>query len=337
MILCLLLAVAATTSVLTVASLATNCAKEQNDRERALKAKYSFEGVIAKVEQSFGNETISLGNTTAIVCGGLTWNVTTTDHSPIKAKSYLVTGTTTLGGRSYTRSTVIGNPYVKAPFKYVVTSDGNATLPKAFMTGPPGKGNVYVNQNLSASTVGMIDGSLTTTSSSPPLNLTVTGTTKLNAAPLAVVKPKNGDYDAAKTSSVDAATLNGITFAQPYELWHREGNLTLKGVVSGTGTIYVHGSVTIDGDLTYLDANSCIAVLCSGNIDIPIGATNIVGYFYTEGNVKFDKILAVTFGPGALVFSGNLTTNVALTMLFDDRVKKSEKMGYDLKLPGYWP
>jgi len=339
MLLCLLLAIAATSAVLTMTSLATNCAKEQTRREYDLKVKMSIEGVLTKVEQSFGNDSINLGVGTTITCGGFTWAVTTVDNSAAKPKSYQVTLTGNVGGATYTRKYVIGNPYARSTFKYAMARNTNFTLMNNFLTGPALKGDVFVDGTILTGLLGTIDGDYYTTALIPPIGLTVKGKTVLNAKPLTFPAINKLTYQAAADLTVPggAGTVTNWTFGSPNQVVYVGGDLHLQGTITGTGTIVVDNDLHIEGNLSYGDASSLVVFLVTHDFRAVNPISSIVGHYYAAHDATIDTGLTAATLAGSVTGIHALNVSSNLTLIFDPRIKDNQLLGYRLKLPGYWP
>ncbi|MBI5705775.1 MAG: hypothetical protein HZC36_02175 [Armatimonadetes bacterium] len=340
LILTLLLAIAATTAVLTMANLTSQNSKQESNREYQVKARYGIEGALARVEQSFNDGTLSLGSNTPYTIGGVTWTANTIDNSATLAKSYKVTVSGRVGGKDYARTFVIGNPYERGPFHFALYSAKKIDAQKELTVGSSPAGSVASGgdidtHNLVCGVGGNVEleGSLKNSGS-----LTVSGTTKVVAAIPAEGTVTTTNYTAAANRILVTGTLAGITFAASPELYSRTGALTISGVVRNKGTIFVNGDVTIGADVTYFDSNAALSVIATGKISVLGTVLNVSGLYWAGNDITISSGATTLNAPKTvLATTGNMTFHRPLNITYDDRVLKSQQLGYDLKLPRYWP
>lgn len=340
LILTLLLAIAATTAVLTMANLTSQNAKQESTREFAAKARYGIEGALARVEQSFNDGTISLGSNVSYTIGGITWTTNTTDNSGTLSKSYKVSVSGRVGGKDYVRTFVIGNPYERGPFHFALYTAKNLSLTQQISTStsPAGSiavdGNIDVNAN-SCSVGGNVElkGSLTQSKS-----WTVGGTTKNVSSIPSIGTITTTNYTSSANRILVTATLAGITFAASPELYSRAGALTISGIVRNKGVIFVNGDVTIAADVTYFDSSSALSVIATGKITILGTVLNLAGMYWAGNDITLSTGVTTLNAPKTvLATKGTLILNRPLNITYDNRAVLSQQFGYDMKLPRYWP
>jgi hypothetical protein len=129
-----------------------------------------------------------------------------------------------------------------------------------------------------------------------------------------------------------------VTFLKPYELVYVDDDLDVSGTVSGTGTLFVRGNVTITGPLTYLASSSRLAIIATGRITVDADNAPLVsGYFFSAGQfrVQGGGASSVTLTGG--VVANSLRFDRPITILYDPTVRDDRSVAVNLKLPGFWP
>lgn len=125
---------------------------------------------------------------------------------------------------------------------------------------------------------------------------------------------------------------NGFAFALPYEVVYVNGNLSLRGTISGTGTIVCSRLFTQNGSISYSGAAS-LAVVSAGGITFSSGTASR-GIFYTHnasGTALVTVGVNVTVSPG-LVIGDVVTLDNDLTVVPDPLFSLSVAQSH--RLPG---
>lgn len=340
LILTLLLAIAATTAVLTMANLTSQNSKQESNREYQVKARYGIEGAVARVEQSFNDGTISLGSNTSYTIGGVTWTTNTTDNSGTLSKSYKVTVSGRVGGKDYARSFVIGNPYERGPFHFALYTTKNLSLGQQLTTSSSPAGSLASDGNIDITANSCVVGGNVEVRGNVTQSKTwtVSGTTKTVSAIPAGGTITTTNYTSSANRILVTGTLAGMTFAASNELYSRTGALTISGVVRNKGTIFVNGDVTISADITYFDSNAALAVIATGKITVLSTVNNLAGMYWAGNDITLSTSAATLTAPKTVfVTKNNLLLNRPLNITYDNRAVLSQQFGYDMKLPRYWP
>lgn len=340
MVLTLMLAISATTAVLTISALATQTAKVQTAREQNMMLKYSLEGVLARVEQSMGYKTLSLGVDTNYTVNGVTWKTNTIDYSATKAKSYRVTVSGTWKGKAITRTYVIGNPYVKHLAQYALYSNKKLTFETDVDTSSNPSGSVFANDDLDVKFLGCsVGGNLEVVGTVKYLfPLTVSGSTTTGVSSMAFPTFSDATYSAAANLNYSSSSATSADFPSNGYLVYRAGDLTFSGQVTNKGTVYVTGNLTVNGNVTYADSNAMIVFIVKGNITITNGANFVRGIYLSNNNLTISSSLS-TMNCNQTIFAANNNLDIkrALNITFDDRIKNNQRIGYTQYVPGYWP
>ncbi|MFY9234520.1 MAG: hypothetical protein WAO58_08685 [Fimbriimonadaceae bacterium] len=329
----LLMVASITVIALAIADSSLSFSQAQARAEQRSQADYLLDGGAQHVEVARVYSRIPLPSSNTATIDG---NVVTLDfRATPDPKQMQVTAKATVANREYKRAFYTGRsrptPFyfgmasrspVSNPSKKLIL--GSSTAPASLYAYGPvsssgNNGNVYGD----IEAVGAIVTDMTVSGAKYP-NLTAdifTTTGLLDYLTLSSTK-----YLLSQTW--DGYTFNTVGPGAPYHLVHITGSLTLRGVISGKGTIYVTGSVTINNDVTYADADSKLVIIANGNINVNDDA---VGYYYTASNTNIkDKVLT-----GGLYALGTLTWDNNAVVYFDPYIAINPEEGSRFRLPGY--
>jgi len=280
-------------------------------------------------------------NVRTVTLNGVGCTVTTTDNGGSLARSYLVSASCTYEDKTYDYSRVIGNRSTSPVFAYAMVINGNITTGggNRLFSYPLPDGDVHANGSINVHNQSEIRGDCTATGSiSGPV---VRGTRQSNAPALPLPTLDRAIYDLNKTNTISGTSISGTyTFGAKslltgrYPLHYRTGNLTIGTTTfSGQGTIYCTGTVTINGNNSYANGTSRVAIIAEGGITITSGAANAVGFLFTPGPLSFSGGATITRGS---VVGGSFSNSGNFSVTKDLAVQQAPVVGYELHLPGMW-
>lgn len=235
--------------------------------------------------------------------------------------------------------TVKPPPYI---FDYTLCSNTALTdTDSGFVLGAGGvNGDIRANGAFSLTHAGnKVNGDAISTST---INIgTVTGKAVPYAPAISFPALSNSYYQgiATRTYTKDLNLQGAFTFNSPNEVVYVPGNLNMgsAATISGTGTIYVAGTVSIQKDISYANSSSRFAILTPSNVSIPGGVTSIVGLFYADNSGGTATITidgSVNLPNGSLVADKFVFKNSGtLTMSRDPGVTAAVRL--QMHLPGY--
>lgn len=323
-----------TSVVLMSARIASSTEQGFNNHLEAAQFKTQSDGAIAEAIADAHKGTLAVGNRTTAYSNRSVSTRVTAHPSMSRAYQLEVTGTTE--GRTYQATRTIGNRTKPHPLYYGMWSalDHNdnrnsTTIEGSLYVG----GTATFEGNLVVSEDALIRGSWTM-SSPAVIGHTLTGVRTQVATAVS-----SAAYLAAGTS-LASGTVGDINFgaadATGYPLQTRVGNYTLSGgVISGRGTIYVSGTLTIDGNYNYADAQSRVLFIVGGRVRVQSNVTSIVGSYFATGRATLNS-------PTLSVLRGNIctadrvdrsgTVNLVQDMAFLDSAAECLKH----RVPGIW-
>lgn len=328
--------------------LATSFKSRTTRRIDETKARLAFEAGLALVRSKSLSLTLVVGTPIAISLNGVTGMVTAANNDAQQTNSLLITGTMTRNGRSYRYSRVIGERQ-PTPFSFALFAKNSVILKKTTFGANGADGDVWSNGSIDVgSTTNFVNGNLMASSGINGSNVTITGRRLQNLTPIAWPTLSDVAYRNESTSLGNllgggyyllSSTVNGIAFGKPllsdaYPIRFYEGNLDLKGTISGRGTIYVKGDLKISGNLRYASPDDEMAIIVKGNARVMAGARIVEGYIFCDGGFTVDG--ETDFTRSAVVAS---VFNMDKDMWFmrDNAVRDDTDEGVRLRLPYYWP
>lgn len=329
--------------------LAANVMNKSTRRIDELKARLAFEAGVAMVKSRSLTMTLTLGSPISVSLDGVSGTVTPTSNDGQLAGSLLVNGTITRNGRSYRFSRVIG-ARTPNPWQFALFSDANLKL-KQLIAGQSAKnGDIWSNGNVTVTQAGSaVNGNIVAGGSITAAGVTVTGNKYTNydkfdfanSLALANYLTENTAMTLLGIGNLYllGATMNSLTLPSPvngnYSMTYVTGNLTIKGTMSGKGTVYVTGDMTINGDLRYLSSSDRVAFIIAGNLKVGPGVGTIDGIFGVgKAFTITDPSLTVSRG---MIAAKSIENDINLSLMRDDAVINDTAEGIRLRLPYYWP
>ncbi len=335
----LMLTIASTTSILALTGIASTVYRQESRREEQVRIELAFQGAIASIEATWNDGFARTGPIAGLSVNGVTWNGAVADHTAAIRRSYKVDLSAVVNGRTYVRSAVIANPYAKSPFHFAVASKGDLTLKRELTTLPLTRGSVYVGGTPGSLSASTINGDFVTTTNVVPALIVATGSVKTNSPGLNVYFAPSATYQAAADRTIASGAYNTFTFARANELVYCDGNMSIRGAINGTGTIYVRGNLDITSNTSYEPPSSLAGFVVDGNVVVSGSVNAFVGYFAVRNNfvVNAGFFPTLALNSGGIWVEGGFDQNNACSFTLDTRVASDQLVGEALKLPGYWP
>jgi len=247
-----------------------------------------------------------------------------------------VTSTARCAGRSVSVTRVYGAKKLTDVFLYAVASNASDTESQPMVCGadPGGNGDVYINGNVRwQDPQSAVYGTVYAAGS---INSSLFAWAKCPNQPQLTFPGIDLAYYQARASVIytAATTLNNPTFAQPFTLVYVDGDLTIRGAVTGTGAIVVHGRIGVDGDLVYAQAGrDKIALIATDNITISSTAQTVSGIFYTQRKVALRPRSTELSVPAGVLAGNNLDIRGGIRVVHDPDL--TDEMKQALQLPGH--
>lgn len=339
MLFVIIMTVAITSVVIATSDLTMSAIKVVRQQELAARAKCALDGITAKNISDYKKSILVLGSSHSEAVGSLNPSTTPSDYSATIWQTLKFDNDTAVGGKTFRNSIVLGNRKPAKPSFYALFSDGDIQVSDTLTTGSGGvNGDICTNGDLRLDAVtNTINGDAEANTMTLADPTDVVGNSWPGAPAITFPTFVRANYTAAaNTTLAGNQTLNNYVFISPYRLVVITGNLTISGIIAGTGVFYVTGNVTINNDMFYLDASSRMAIISEGDVTWKNNANTAVGYFYTAGQFR-------TNGSGARALTrGGIACNTCnigcdVTIIHDPRVWTSATEGANLKLPGFWP
>ena len=338
MLFALIMTVAITSVIVATADVSMGSIRAEAARETEAKARAAIDGANAQKLSQFKNGSIVLAVSDAVPVGSNSANITTTDNSASIPKTLRMSSSTVVNGKTFSGIGVTGQRIIPKPNYYALFVNTDLdTSAYTLVTGNSGaNGDLCANGNVSVSDGSTVNGDLEG-SGTIHANGTVTGNKWPSAPTVPFPTPVRANYSGAAVVTLNGnQILAGYTFLSAYRLVYINGNLTISGVISGTGTIYVAGNVEILSNMTYATAGSKVAIICEGNLTWDDTATTAVGYYFVGNGFSTGSTTAKTLTRGCIATS-NASVNSNLTIRGDANIWTSSTEGTNLKLPGFWP
>lgn len=243
---------------------------------------------------------------------------------------------TTVAGKTYSRNLVTGLSR-PTPFYYAMAANATMSLSKVIVVGSASlPGSIWSASNINLTKPGItINGDAVQKGSNSNSGV-VNGQIYTNVTEDIFTTTGLLDYlTLASTKFLLNQDWNGYTFPsvaanQPYNLVHITGNLKIKGVISGRGTIYVTGNVDVSGNMSYASPDSKLVIIAEGGINLD---QTCVGYFYSKGTLRFKTNTQLT--GGAYGVSGFAQDDDKSVITFDPFLALNPEEGTRFRLPGY--
>lgn len=254
---------------------------------------------------------------------------------PTLPRAYLLTMTGRIGDRDFRRVKVVGNRVRPNPSFYglwvagiysdstlATRVDGSAYFAaNATISGPWTVTKDYLNGGAATLNVGTtVSGHYLTGVRAQTMTTSVatnyTGTALGNSMADLTFGPESGGFYPVSTKAA--------------------GNLTLSGgTISGKGTVFVAGNLTINGNYNYADTNSRVVFIVKGRLTVGATATQIVGTYLVESRIDLSGV-TLTVPRGNLCTAGTINrTLCALDITQDMAFLDSQAECTKHKIPGF--
>lgn len=309
-------------------------------RELDARAFEAFNSVVAKIEADRARGQLTVPSTILLELNGASCTATVTESGASLTGGALVSATVGVRDQVFRYSSTIAAPEPSI-LTYALATDGALSTSSLVSTGLLGSdGSIYATGAISlTNTLSVITGDALSGSTIGPVGLSILGLKQENVPAKTFPTLDGSAYSTAATSVRLTGTQNGYTFptvasTSPYPMLYVDGDLTLRGSISGVGTIYVAGNLTYSNSSSYANSSSRVAIIVSGNMSLP--SYDIVGHHYVTGTTTISGSTSKSINPGSLA-SKSLTISRALTVNHDLAVLDDPSEALRHRLPGYWP
>lgn len=148
--------------------------------------------------------------------------------------------------------------------------------------------------------------------------------------------------DATYQSAADISTSGTSTLSNPTnllslshsQLRYHEGNLTIKGTITGEITIFVKGSVTIQNTVQFTNILSRLVVICDGDITFSSGSSSV--FAISNGRIQGDGGKSARLISGSIAGKELSNTGGNWTVTFDSYFSSFSGGGERYRIPGQW-
>lgn len=323
-----------TVAILATVELTTSAAILQNKREASAKTRLAFEGAVNRALTEIRDGKSSVPDQRSYQIGDLDVKIDVTDNGASMAKTYKIVGTTVFAGREYIFERIVGNRQNPTPFAYAVFVNENFDPKKSITIN----GDMVVNGSIASRTFPFnVSGDLESSGTTLSFTASVGANTMLGASKVNMPTVSSLPYVTAALVTWATGTVTNIVFgagAEP-KLIYRLGDVTIGGTVSGNGTIYVDGNVTIGSNLSYTSASDRLVVIATGKITVGAAATSFVGHYFTP--TEFVTNATTNNLTKGSIVSQKLTLNGAIQVTHDSYFWDDPTEGAKYRLPGMWP
>ncbi len=329
---------AATTILVAATSLSTNSLEAQRRREDSTTARYAMDAAVAQIMADSYAGTLLVPSSRTLTLGGATCSVVIADNSANISRTALVTGTTTVGSRTFVESRVVAEAFTAQPFYYTVFVNSGIASASAILTGSNGSNGDICSNGSIVLIGGTINGDVDSGGTVTAPTTTITGTTNANTYAINFPSVDSGTYQAAANRVLSGSLVFGFTFgsASTYDLVYHSGTLSISGSISGNGTIYCSNDITISADLTYANSASHLVLITPGKINISSSVRNFVGYLYCGNQLTLSGVGLKNLLRGN--FACSSMTNVSgFYATYDPFIWNSPSEAVKLHIPGFWP
>lgn len=323
-----------TIAVLASVELSTSAAILQTKREASMKSRLAFEGAMNHVLTDLRLKKFSVPDQRSYSVGDLDVEVEIFENKTVIPRTIRLVGQTVVNGRVYSFERVVGDRSDPHPSSYAIFINENFDPRRAITIN----GDLNVNGSIvSRMNPFSVNGDVESSGSTLSFTAAVSGNTVLSAAKVPFPTFSSLSYLAAALITWVTGTVTSIAFGPGVtpKLIYRLGNLSIGGLVTGQGTIFVEGDVTIASDLTYGSASDKLVVITTGKITVANTATNLVGHFFTP--VEFITNTGTTRVTSGSIAAQKLTLNGAIDVTHDSYFWNDSSEAVKFRLPGVWP
>lgn len=339
MIFAVVLVVSMTTAILATVYLTSSIGRDERIYEDQVRMKFAIDGASEQIAQDYASGALTvLPSSRTVNVNGVSGTYTITDNSANIPHTLSISGTVSWHGRSITEAKVVGMRKMPSPFYYALFVNGALTSSAALVTGSAGSnGDVCANGIVSLLGTGStINGDLESSGAQTIGTTSVTGTQFPGSTAVTFPTVSAATYSAAANQTVSKGSVNGFTFGSTggnyYLVYCSSASVSISGTMSGYGTIFVNGNVTISGPITYANQTTRVAIIASGTITFTSSGPHS-GYFY--GGACILPVGGITISKGALVVGSLTTTTAPITITSDPSVWLDSTQGTKHRLPGF--
>jgi hypothetical protein len=339
MLFVLLMTISITSIVVATGDLAYSAVSAQERQENAAKARCAADAAVAKaISQVKTNALVTdVEAAVAMPVTDVLVLSTSTDYSATIPQSIKVSSTSTIEGRPYAATAIVGNRAAPKPSYYALFSNDALSIRDDIAFGSSGSdGDICCNANISLTGSTYVNGDCEASGTISIPALKVWQNVLPNLPTVNFSMPTRSTYQSAANTTFNTDQVRVLwTFFSPYSLVFIKGKLSLSGVISGVGTIYCTGDVDIAANTSYASSGSRLAIISEGRVTIANTCTSFVGYFYSKA-FKATGTLPATLTQGGIA-AQSVDISRPMTIIHDPAVFTSSTEGVNLKLPGFWP
>lgn len=334
----LILTVALATVISVILPMSTHASERQSRLQEEFLMDEMFESILDKVEIDIvkTGSLVALPYTASTTGLGGNISVTVSDNSGSLPKSVLVTADISRFDVTKTYSRVVPINLISPLTAYALACSSTINQSKTLtITGADAAiystGAYTISQNLIST------GDLELASTISDFSkVSVGGLIRSGVSVLTMPNITATDYSAIATNMA-LSSVGNISFSggPPYPCYYFASNLTLTGgTVTGIGTVYVDGDVTISGNYSY--SAEAKMVIIAKKISISSSTTAIVGMLFCDNSLSLSGTSALTMD-GAIWTRAAIALNRPITLAYDNTAWANPSMAKDLRIPGYWP
>lgn len=306
-------------------------ASEQSQKENAVENGYLMDGAINLARADLEANQAKPGDTKTYYVGGEAFTVTfTAGKSALNA--VLTVGSTSSKGKALksTQAVVFLPTRTSSLWSYGIYSDGTYS----WLTGSSVTGSVFFRNGITIQgSGGKVSGDFKTSSIFNPNGILVIGGAIFTGMdPLAWPSVATKDYkNAATTTLTGSQTLTSFTFPSANALVIVNGNLTLSNaLITGSGTFYVTGNVTVDKALRAKSADHFLVIGNNVTFANSLRSVSADGYYFACHTMTISSPLTLN---GAIVASSFLVLG-SVNVTWDPWLTSDPANGTSLWIPG---
>lgn len=337
-----MLMVAITTVVVTTSLLNAAASGKAERQIDLVMSEESESGALAYVSAMCNEQTISLPATYNLSLNGQTQTVSVVNADATMSRSIRVN---TLVNGKFSRSfeRLLAGRQANSPMYYALFLGRASDLSSTLLTTSNG-GHVFCRQSLTLGATSTIDGEVAAVDTVTDNGATVTKNIVSGARDRTLPTVNNADYQLAAAglinlvSSISNLTFLGTGLGLPYPLKYYRGNTMLKGMINGKGTVYIEGSVTVNGAVKYSDANSRALIIVEGNLTVTDQCDELDGIWIVRGNISVASAVApLVNSRGSIAAFNRLECFRPLTITADKSFWIDRNEAVRHRAPGFWP
>lgn len=324
-----------TSVVIVTAKLASSSDSTYSQSYADAQFKAMVDGAVAEAKADAYKGTLATGSRTSTFTSR---NASVTVSKPATlSRSFQLDVSASINGREYRATKIIGNRATPHPTFYGLWTTSNytdSTLATALNGSAYFLGDCALSGAWTVSDDLLVKGASTLNVGSAVTGHFLTGV-RTQAMPTAVA----ANYTSVGTSVGNS--LTDVTFGAEsggfYPVFAKgAGNMTLGGgTMTGKGTLYVAGNLTVNGNYNYANADSRAVIIVGGRMTVAAGVTQLAGTFYVLGRIDMTGT-TLTIPRGNLCTGNVLSrTPTALNVTQDRTFLDSADECRKHRLPGY--